>query len=190
MMQTQETWNGNPSARWADNAGWKWLADEEEAKDSQTQSPIFVPQGSGEQSFVRHDVKLARDFGNSRLGHDSISKCLPTAGNRSIETRKAALSDTVVALHLLREEYKLDTMTSDSFSTGVASLTPILAQMARWLGWTSWVQAYEVEEASLLDAEYDTRKSNSVYKKDLANSVVRIPDRITIAPAFRLSSDI
>jgi anaphase-promoting complex subunit 1 len=191
MMLAQETSNGNPSAPWVDNAGWKWLTEEEEeANDSQAHSPVFMSQGSGEQSFIRHHVKFARDFSNSRLGHDSISKCLPTAGSRSIETRKAALSDTIVALHLLREEQKLDTMMSDSFSTGVASLTPILAQMTRWLGWTSWVQAYEVEEASLPDAEYDTRKFKSVCKKHPANNVVRIPDRITIAPAFGLSSNI
>jgi len=190
MMQAQETSNGNPSASWAENAGWKWLTEEEEANDSQAHSPVFMSQGSGEQSFIRHHVKLAHDFSNSRLGHDSISKCLPTAGGRSIETRKAALSDTIVALHLLLEEQKLDTMISDSFSTGVASLTPILAQMTRWVGWASWVQAYEVEEASLPDAEYDTRKFRPICKKDLANNVVRIPDRITIAPAFGLSSNI
>jgi anaphase-promoting complex subunit 1 len=58
-------------------------------------------------------------------------------------------------LHLLHEEWKLDTTTIDSFSTGAVSLTPILAQIARWLRWDNWAAAYDIEDASLLEVGYD-----------------------------------
>jgi anaphase-promoting complex subunit 1 len=40
----------------------------------------------------------------------------------------------------------------------MANLSPVLAQIARWLGWDSWIQHYEFEEASLIDTDYDTGK--------------------------------
>ena len=73
-----------------------------------------------------------------------------------MESRKAALVDTFICLHLLREEQRLDTTAAETFSTGGANLSSILSQIARWLGWESWVQHYEFEDASLLDMDYDT----------------------------------
>ena len=75
-----------------------------------------------------------------------------------MENRKAALVDIFICLHLLREEQRLDTTAAESLSTGVANLSPVLAQIARWLGWDSWIQHYEFEEASLVDTDYDTGK--------------------------------
>ena len=46
-------------------------------------------------------------------------------------------------------------MMAEAFSTGLASLAPITAQIGRWLGWDSWIQHYEVEDASLLNIDYD-----------------------------------
>jgi anaphase-promoting complex subunit 1 len=174
IMHTQETSNGNPSPSWADNSGWKWLVEEDDlisqSKDSNASSPIFMSQRNGKTSFLQHHVRLAKDFAGSSFGHDVVSGCLPSSGNRTIEARKTALTDAFIGLHLLREEQKLNTMESDAFSTGNSSLTPILIQIARWLGWKNWVQTYEVEEASLLDADYDTGKSKSLRVIDRADN--------------------
>lgn len=159
-MLEQEAFNGNPLPSWADNSGWTWLADEHVGLDDDDSEPLslFVTNNSERGSFIKRHVKLAREFAGTQFGQNAISASLPTAGERSIETRKAALVDTFICLHLLREEQRLDTATAESFSTGVANLSPVLAQMARWLGWDSWIQHYEFEEASLLDTDYDTGK--------------------------------
>ncbi|PQE20624.1 anaphase-promoting complex subunit 1 protein [Rutstroemia sp. NJR-2017a BBW] len=148
--------NGNPIPPWANNGGWKWLLEQDEAD-------IFLPSDSDilsmtdgdKKSFVKRHVGFARDFLNCKLGQDVASGFLPSSSNKSIDMRQAALIDTLAALHLLHEEEKLDTMASDSFNTGAPSLTPVLAQIVRWLGWESWIEYYETEEATIVDAQYD-----------------------------------
>lgn len=163
IMQTYETSNGNPCPPWAENRGWKWLAEDEgeahslsNKQDTGSHSPTFSPSVIDKSKFLQEHVKYARDFVTSALGQTVLSGCLPTSGNRSLQSRTTALTDIFIALHLLREEQKLDTMSSDSFSTGVASLTPVLAQFARWLGWANWINIYDVEEASAQDILYDS----------------------------------
>jgi anaphase-promoting complex subunit 1 len=160
LMQEQEASNGNPLPSWADNSGWRWLTDSDtglQDKDSESSS-LFLSKGNGRGSFIRTYVKLAREFASTKFGQNAISSCLPTSGDRGIESRKTALADTFICLHLLREEQRLDTTAADSSTTGVANLSPILAQVARWLGWDSWIRHYEFEDASLLDMDYDTGK--------------------------------
>ena len=157
LMQADEAALGNPSPSWASNAGWKWLTDENgmAAQSSESLTSIFTSTDSESLPFVRKHVDLARRFASTKFGSDSIFGSLPTSGNRSLDTRKAALTDVFIALHLLHEEQKLDTMMAEAFSTGLASLAPITAQIGRWLGWDSWIQHYEVEDASLLNIDYD-----------------------------------
>lgn len=159
MMQTQEASNGNPLPSWAGNAAWKWLAEDEDVSNgrrgSEPVSPVFTSFDGKKSNFVQSHVKLARDFAHSTLGQSVVSGILPISGNRDKDSRKRALVDTVVGLHLFREEQKLDTMMSDAVSSGVASLMPVLAQMVHWLGWSTWTSYYEIEEASLIDLEYD-----------------------------------
>lgn len=160
IMLEQEAFNGNSTPSWADNAGWSWLADDEAVlndDDSELLS-LFEVKSSGRGSFIKRHVKLAREFAGTQFGQNAISSCLPTSGERPLESRKAALVDIFICLHLLREEQRLDTTAAESLSTGVTNLSPILAQIARWLGWDSWIQHYEYEEASLIDIDYDTGK--------------------------------
>jgi len=160
VMQEQEASNGNPLPSWVNNSGWKWLTDNDTGlQDKDSESPsLFLSNGSDRGSFVRKHVKLAREFASTKFGQNAISSCLPTSGDRGIESRKAALIDTFICLHLFREEQRLDTTAADSCSTGVASLSPVLAQVATWLGWQNWVRHYKFEDASLLDMDYDNGK--------------------------------
>jgi anaphase-promoting complex subunit 1 len=163
LMLEQEAINGNPLPSWVVNSGWAWLADDDaDMNDIDSErTPLFAAKNNDRGSFIRRHVKLARDFSGTQFGQNAIFGCLPTSGERSIENRKAALVDTFICLHLLREEQRLDTTAAESFSTGVADLSPILSQIARWLGWDSWKQHYEFEDASLIDLDYDTGKQTS-----------------------------
>lgn len=162
IMQSQETSNGNPSPSWAENQGWKWLT-EEESQDSGSKYdlklpvPTSIPLSSERGTFLRKHVTFAREFVSSTLGQSSLPGTLPTSGNGSPESRKAALVDIVIGLHLLHEERKLDTTIVDSFSTGAVSLAPVLGQITRWLGWTNWVNMYDIQEASMLSVDYDSQ---------------------------------
>jgi anaphase-promoting complex subunit 1 len=158
IMQTREASNGTPFPSWAENRGWKWVTNDDHSeivKDYETPFPVFTTNREGKDSFLHEHAKLARDFSATTFGQSVISTSLPTSGNETYESQKAALADIFVGLHLLREEQRLDTMTSDSLSSGIVSLTPVLSQIARWFRWESWVAAYDVEEALLLETDYD-----------------------------------
>ena len=191
IMLEQETFNGNPLPSWADNAGWNWLADHDDGDggsgDSEPLS-LFGTKNSERGSFIKRHVKLAREFAGTQFGQNAISSCLPTSGERSIESRKAALVDIFICLHLMREEQRLDTTTAESLSTGVANLSPILAQVARWIGWDSWIQHYEFEEASLIDTDYDTGKLLfcQAQQPRSANTANRFPHRVCNSSTLRM----
>ncbi|TGO38049.1 hypothetical protein BHYA_0083g00280 [Botrytis hyacinthi] len=148
---------GNPMPPWLNSGGWKWLLDEQEESgvfaSSETESLLSTTKDN--ETFTKRHVTLAQTFFYSKLGQEAVTGYLPTATNKSLELRQAALIDILTALHLLREERKLNTMTADSFSTGVSTLTPVLTQIVRWLRWESWIDFYKTEEASLVDAPYD-----------------------------------
>ncbi|RDL32567.1 Uncharacterized protein BP5553_09023 [Venustampulla echinocandica] len=158
-MLSQEASIGNPLPAWSNNAAWKWLAEDEEAdiwvKDSEAASPILTPNDSDDTNFVPRHVKLARDFTSSTIGKEVVCDTLPTSKNRDIHARKTALTDIITGLHLLREEDKLHTMATDSYSTGVSGLAPVLGQMVHWLGWNTWMAHYDLDEVLLLDLKYD-----------------------------------
>lgn len=63
----------------------------------------------------------------------------PTAeGSRSTEAVHDRLKRLVFALHLLREEQKLDLLSFESSQPGSRSLGPVIAQLGYWLGWLQW----------------------------------------------------
>lgn len=153
LMQANEAPNGNSSPSWASNTAWNWLANEGlmegQAKHRETNEQDYT-------SFIPKYVRLARDFMHTSLGQEAIFGNLPTSGHRSNEFRNAALADSTIALHLLTEEEKLDITITDAFSMGKPTLTPVIAQIVRWLGWPSWIEHYEAEEISFTEMIYDT----------------------------------
>jgi len=154
-MMRQETSTGNPLPPWADNSAWRWIMEDDLSTQIDGPEKSSDSENSETASFLEHHVKLARDFAATTFGFEAITSCLPCCGERPIEARKAALSDMVVGIHILHEEHKLDTMSADSFLTGTSALPAILAQLFGWLNWPSWVEAYELEEASLASIKYD-----------------------------------
>jgi anaphase-promoting complex subunit 1 len=154
-MLAQESTYGDPLPSWANNPAWQWLA--EESNSGTTKDNDLDPVLSSQSDLQRH-LRLAREFATSSFGESTVSSDLPTSRNKDPNERTANLVDLVIGLHLIREEEKLNTMTADSFSVGVANLAPVLGQIVKWLRWSNWSEYYSNEDASLLDVVYDTGK--------------------------------
>ncbi|KAG9245464.1 hypothetical protein BJ878DRAFT_18018 [Calycina marina] len=156
-MQARENTNGSCVPAWAENRGWQWLdadygVDDYGASNSDASTPIFASNVSEKGSFTKEHVQLTRTFIATSLGQFTIATCFATTATGSdLEVRKTIATTVVIGLHLLHEEEKLNTMNSDSLSTGGPSMTPILAQLVKWLNWDTWLAYYDTEDAALPD---------------------------------------
>jgi len=91
-------------------------------------------------------ARIAQQFAASAIGLSERAKpgWLPEA---------LVLPDILRVLHLCCEEMKLNTMSSENscnvapiLSTQEQSLTPVMTQIASWLGYTDWVDFYQLED--------------------------------------------
>lgn len=158
-MLNEETSNGTPYPEWLNTPGWNWCIDDE--KESKARShgtspshnhflrsrgsptalpPIIASVWRKKNSFLLDCVALSREFISSSAGllATGDNGFLPTSKGRDSDIRRTALATILVALHLYREELKLNIASSESGETGAGKLTPILAQLGAWLGWESW----------------------------------------------------
>jgi anaphase-promoting complex subunit 1 len=133
---------------WSTGPGWQWILEEREVSLSPVQqqksksgisATTQSPFEGRRHVFLVQCVSWAREFmetpvGEQMLGPDGF---LPTAPNKDRETRRTAIGSILVALHLLREEQKLDIRSSRS-DDNVLELGPVLAQIGHWLNWSSW----------------------------------------------------
>ena len=72
-------------------------------------------------------------------------------GNKDPELKKIGLALVLITLHLVREELKMDI----TMEMAVRRMTPLLAQLARWLGWRDWIDIYSVEDVEVEDWAFD-----------------------------------
>jgi anaphase-promoting complex subunit 1 len=188
-MLAQETAAGGPQPPWMQSPGWAWLTDKErvDLRTSRKDSIASQPEGRGDgERSIQHHIRLARAFLSSPLGHAALGPTgyLPTAEKWSLNSRQKAVADIVAGLHLLREEQKLDITYVDSMNAGGPSLTPIIGQICRWLGWWKWVEAYAVEDAAMTDTEFETcnipQTSSSVFGRALTKRKAKIIENIQL----------
>ena len=130
---------------WMVQGPWSWTRNEEmtvhpkstkKARASSSQSlPTAVPIAQ-KSSHILHCISLSQEFTRSAVGQSAAGPqgCLPTAPSWDPEIRRTALASILIALHLLREEFKLDVLAAEPLH----KLTPILAQIGGWLGWPNW----------------------------------------------------
>lgn len=87
-------------------------------------------------SFLAHCLFLARNFLRFSLATvaEKQDGHLPDTLAGNSPSRKTALATVLIALHLLREEYKLNILAGNELE----KLAPLLAQIGGWLGWDSW----------------------------------------------------
>ncbi|KAL8831354.1 MAG: hypothetical protein Q9191_000910 [Dirinaria sp. TL-2023a] len=84
-------------------------------------------------SYLANCVSLAREFKQSLdTSTQTGSGQIPI--DSSADSVRMTLATLLIGLHLLREEFKLNTLSSDLLHR----MTPILTQLGGWLKWPSW----------------------------------------------------
>ena len=127
---------------WMAQGSWKWAWDKgmlistPPAKKSQPLASRSSRAATSRASNLFHIMYLSQEFIHSPAGQDTVGEqgCLPTSPAWDSEIRRTSLASILIAIHLLREEYKLDVLATDPLH----KLTPILAQIGGWLGWQNW----------------------------------------------------
>ena len=94
-----------------------------------------VPMRTKSSSFIEC-LTLARKFlrSSAEASIDGQNGCMPSALAGNPPAQKNALAMVLIALHLLREEYRLNILAGNE----IEMLAPLLAQIGGWLGWNSW----------------------------------------------------
>ncbi len=148
-MVDEECGIGLTSPSWTTSPGWRWIGQEPDRSRSSAQEQDLSKSSSRitaqalfenrRNRFLVQCVSLSREFMQSPIGEQMLGPdgFLPTASNKDRETRRTAVGSVLIALHLVREEQKLDTRSSHS-SSDTVQLGPILAQLGHWLNWHSW----------------------------------------------------
>lgn len=163
-MLNQEGGSSGTFPAWMQVGGWEWTVKESVLQHASTpkgskSSSSFIPSVTPavpvpkKSSYLLHCISIARDFIKSPIGQIANGEhgYLPTAFSRDPDVRRTALASILVSLHLLREEFKLDTLASEALH----DLTPILAQIGSWLGWENWGlkhSAYYMLEGTNMEA--------------------------------------
>lgn len=132
---------------WMQDTAWKWTINRDRipiiqqpslSKRSRSLSIFTKPAipSQKKSSYIIHCSLLARDFLKSSVGFTPNSQYGYLSSNlHGDSTSQAdALAKVLVALHLLREEYKLDILASNALQ----NLAPIIMQIGSWLRWESW----------------------------------------------------
>jgi len=147
-MLSQESSSSNTSPQWMQRGAWEWTGKEMASSetvwsDKKPKSSSSWPSSatpavpiSKKSSYLLQCILLARAFLKSPIGQAATGEkgYLPTASSKDSVLRRTALASILVALHLYREELKLDVLAAESLH----QLTPLLAQLGTWLGWSNW----------------------------------------------------
>lgn len=132
------------------DAAWKWTIDQSSPLTKPHISPSnrsisskfrtlsaasSVPIRNKSSSLIQC-LSFARNFLRSSVG--SITErqegCMPSPLAGNPPSQNVALAMVLIALHLLREEFKLNILAGNE----IEKLTPVLAQIGGWLGWNAW----------------------------------------------------
>ncbi|KAF2011770.1 hypothetical protein BU24DRAFT_398561 [Aaosphaeria arxii CBS 175.79] len=89
-------------------------------------------------NVLSYYIAEARRFLQTPVGKASNDQWRHLSPSERQDLRISCASEVVVTLHLLREEVKLNILSSDESSSHTADLAPILAQLGHWLRWESW----------------------------------------------------
>ncbi|KAL9103948.1 MAG: hypothetical protein Q9163_001054 [Psora crenata] len=151
--------------QWMRHGAWQWtgkhvtlpLPPSQRVRSPNTPLRSTAIPLPSESPHILHCISLARDFLKSPLGEAAAGRrgYLPTASSRDPDLRRTALASILVALHLLREELKLNIL-AERF---LHQLTPVLAQIGSWLGWQNWSHKessyYAMESADMAACLFD-----------------------------------
>lgn len=152
LMHTFDAPNATVASPWMHTSGWQWLMDEKNPTPPSSPENLQVAE-----DFLSLHIRLAKQFMISEPGQAAIGTAgyLPTAFNRSADSRRKAAWSLIVGLHLLLEEQKLDTLAPEYLSPGRADLRVVLCQIGRWLRWHEFVALYELGIQMDVDPKHD-----------------------------------
>ncbi|OCL08030.1 negative regulator of mitosis [Glonium stellatum] len=105
---------------------------------SSLDSKVDLQQLRGKNDFIPFCANFARKFIQSPIGKAADDQWRRISALENQDMRCFYLPKLLVALHLLREEWKLDILSQDYSISDVRNLTPILAQLGQWLQWNTW----------------------------------------------------
>lgn len=161
LVVNEGEWGSKPE--YLKSPAWSWMIEEEDdriiaqmaqhthatPKSRTAMGPTPEPRKMNE--FIKECIFLARDFTKTPMGQ-SVQDELHTNETMVLEQlRKQGLACLLVALHLLREEWKLDV----TMEGAGRRLCPVLRQLATWLGWREWVDEYMLEDVEMSAWKFD-----------------------------------
>ena len=141
--------------------------------------------------FMIDCTQLARQYLSSRTGSAEavLRGMLPTAELPDEHHRGQGLAKLLFALHLLREEEKLDITSEEVCNTASGSLGPVLAQIGHWIGWESWSWKpgafFSLDDPVMGQYLFDDCKSKLLclaYPRMVASSLRSVDTRMRLYP--------
>ncbi|GAP90674.1 putative anaphase-promoting complex subunit 1 [Rosellinia necatrix] len=142
-MCNNETPGSSTHPSWAEANSWQWMMEENDSPQ-----PLFMPSfDTPETDFLVLLTRNACEYMSSHRvdGGIGLHDYLPTATSVDEHARFNHAQDIFTSLHLLLEEQKLDITIPGMHSPDSVDLRSVLLQIAKWMGWSQWVQLYELE---------------------------------------------
>ena len=151
---------------WNETA-WSWAVDGVEDPPISLRSPAKSTRAAALAStnqslFLVEALDLAQTFLAEDLWAKGAAARVGWIGpfnDSQLRRRILSNGNVVQALHLLREESKLDVLMRENADGHIKLLAPMIAQMGHWLGWHSWDwrtgNYYELEGARSSEWRFD-----------------------------------
>ncbi|KAL8706831.1 MAG: hypothetical protein Q9201_000170 [Fulgogasparrea decipioides] len=150
VMLSQEAGHLGSLPSWMQGPAWQWVTNQQTSaipkrtlgRSPRTFRPLATSNVSSlpspkKSAYILHCGALAREAIRTSSGSNDVANkqpLLPIITSQNAEWRGAVTASLLIALHLQREEMKLDSAAAEF----VHSMTPVLAQLGGWLGWKSW----------------------------------------------------
>ncbi|KAH0609631.1 uncharacterized protein H6S33_013117 [Morchella sextelata] len=165
LVASEGEWGSGPE--YLKSPAWSWMVEEEDNRIlAQMESTSHTtpksrshstPEMKKMNAFITECISLARDFTKTPMGQAVKDEYY--GGDGGLEPlRKTGLAMLLVALHLVREEWKLDV----TMEGAGRRLCPVLRQLATWLGWSEWIEEYMLEDVEMSSWKFDETKISSI----------------------------
>ncbi|KAJ3574769.1 hypothetical protein NPX13_g4260 [Xylaria arbuscula] len=128
---------------WMETNAWQWMMEEHNSSQALFKTGSETEQTNSLKLHAKAACAYMSPHGAD--GTNILQEYLPTALSLDERTRFNHAQDIFIGLHLLHEEQKLNTTIPKTSSPGIIDLRAILLQIARWMGWSQWVQLYDLE---------------------------------------------
>lgn len=159
LLPHAKSWTSSPWS-WALQTSSASSAMSPPSKRSAAQvSPKIVEKLRAKEDIVVACVAIARQYVQSPIGKATNDHWRRLSPSERQDLRIASLSEITVAVHLFREERKLNALSQDFADSQEGNLAPVLAQLGHWLRWDNWSwrrgSFFDLDGGSSADWTYD-----------------------------------